>query len=129
MERPDELKEAVNLLKEFEKSDSHRIKTRTFSDAIDLLRDYVEESPDSSHLDFIENIRTSYTRILLQQLNSISQIEIEDWYNYFAPVSKVQSEVTKILSENPILKDGFTNFISIWKEEFLEFINQRANNK
>lgn len=129
MDRSDELKEAVNLLKKFEKSDSHTKRTRNFNYAIDLLNDYIEEIPDSSHLGYIRNIKTSYTKILLQQLNSISQIEIEDWYNYFASVSKVQSEVTKILSENPILKEGFTNFISIWKEEFLEFINQRANNK
>ena len=67
-ERPDEVKEAVNLLKEFEKSESHTKRTRNFNDGIDLLNDYVEENPDSPHLVFIENIKTSYTRKLLEQL-------------------------------------------------------------
>jgi len=128
-DRPDEIKEAVNLLKEFEKSDSHTKKTRNFLDAIDLLNDYIEENPDSSHLGYIRNIKTSYTKILLQQLNNISQIEIEDWVIYFTSVYNVKNEVTKILSENPILKEGYENFISIWKEEFIEFINQQANSK
>ena len=89
----------------------------------------MEENPDSPELVFIENIKTSYTRILLEQLNDIRQIEIEDWVNYFSSYFKVKSEVEKILSENPILKEGFKNFLSIWKEEFVEFISNLANGK
>ena len=121
-DQPDELKEAVRLLKEFEKSDSHTKRTRNFDDAIDLLNNYVEENPNSPDLVFIENIKTSYTRILLEQLNNIKQIEIEDWLNYFTSYLKVPSEAEKILSENPILKEGFKKFLLIWKEEFVEFI-------
>ena len=128
-ERPDELKEAVNLLKEFEKSDNHTKRTRNFDEAIDLLNNYVEENPDSPDLVFIENIKTTYTRILLKQLNNIREITIEDWLNYFSSYFKVKSEVKKILSENPILKEGYENFISIWKEEFVEFISNLVNGK
>jgi len=122
MERPDELKEAVKLFAEFEKSDSHTKRTRNFNDAIDLLNDYIEENPDSPDLVFIDNIKTAHTRILLEQLNNIKQIEIEDWLNYFISYLKVTSEAEKILSENPILKEGYETFLLIWKEEFVEFI-------
>lgn len=106
-ERPNELKEAVNLFAEFEKADSHTKRTRTFSDAIGLLTDYIEENPDSPELAFIENIKTSHTRILLQQLNDIRKIEINDWLHYtMLTILKVKDEVTKILSEDPILKEG-----------------------
>ena len=73
-DRPDELKEAVRLLKEFEKSDNHTKRTRYFIEAIDLLNNYVEENPNSPDLVFIKNIKTSYTRILLEQSNDIKQI-------------------------------------------------------
>ena len=121
-ERPDEVKEAVNLLKEFEKSESHTKRTRNFNDGIDLLNDYVEENPDSPHLVFIENIKTSYTRKLLEQLNNIKQIEIVDWVYYWALLLlKINSEVTKIVSEKPVLKEELENFLSIYREEILQY--------
>ena len=128
-ERPDELKEAVNLLKEFEKSDNHTKRTRNFDDAIDLLNNYVEENPNSPDLVFIKNIKTSYTRILLEQSNDIKQIEMGDWIRYWSSFLKVESEATKMLSENPILKEGYKKFISIWKEEFIEFVTNLPNRK
>jgi len=127
-ERPDELKEAMTLFTEFEKSDSHTKKTRTFSDAIDLLSDYVEENPDSPHLVFIENIRTSYTRILLQQLADIREIEISDWHNYYTLMTlKVEDEVTKILSEDPILKEGYQEFLSMWIHDVIAALKSLLN--
>ena len=128
-ERPDELKEAERLLKEFEKSDSHTKRTRNFDDAIDLLNNYVEENPNSPDLVFIKNIKTSYTRILLEQSNDIKQIEMGDWIRYWSSFLKVESEATKMLSENPILKEGYKKFISKWKEEFIEFVTNLPNRK
>lgn len=122
-----ELMEAENLLRQFERSITHEKRTRNFDYAINLLNDYVEENPSSSKLKYIENIKTSYTRILLEQLYEIKQIEIDDWFNYFISCLKVKSEVTKILSENPILKEGYEKFTSIWKEEVLEYLTNLPN--
>jgi hypothetical protein len=128
-DRPDELKEAVRLLKEFEKSDSHTKRTRNFDDTIDLLNNYVEENLNSPDLVFIKNIKSSYTRILLKQSIDIRQIEMGDWIRYWSSFLKVESEATKMLSENPILKEGYKKFISIWKEEFIEFVTNLPNRK
>ncbi len=127
-DRPDELKEARKLFAEFEKSNNHTIKTRTFSDAIDILNDYVEENADSPELAFIENIKKSYTRILLRQLNDMKEIEIHDWVNYTTlTILKVKDEVTTILSENPILEKGYDDFISIWNKEVLKYLTNLPN--
>ena len=126
--QPDELKEAVNLLREFEKPGSHKKKTRNFTDAIDILNDYVKENPESPHLDFIENIRTSYTRILLQQLADIREIEIDDWHNYYTLMTlKVEDEVTKILSEDPILIEGYQEFLSMWIHDVIAILKGLLN--
>ena len=90
----------------------------------------MEENPDSPDLVFIENIKTSYTRILIEQLNNIGEIEIEDWINYAILISlKVKSQVTKILSENPILKEGYKNFLSRCGEKVRELLSNLANGK
>ncbi|MCK4828850.1 hypothetical protein KA005_74690, partial [bacterium] len=104
-------------------------RTRNFNEAINLLNNYVEENPDSPDLVFIENIKTSYTRILLEQLNDIRQIELGDWIRYWSSFLKVESEATKMLSENPILKEGYKKFISICKEEFVEFVTNLPNSE
>ena len=79
---------------------------------LSILSDYVEENPGSPGLVCIENIKTSYTIKLLEQLNNISEIEVRDWFDYFILTTlKVTSEVTKLLSEKPILKERYGDFL------------------
>jgi hypothetical protein len=129
-DRPDELMEAVKSFKEFENSNSHAKKINNFKDAINLLDEYVEENPNSPHINFVENIKTSHARILLEQLNNIRDIEIDDWFNYFILITqKLKSEVEKISSENPILKKGYQDFVAIWRADVLEYLTKLENGK
>lgn len=122
---PKELREARTLFEEFERSNSHSKKVRCFEDAIQILSDYIQENPCSSNLQFIENIRFSYTRRLLEQLKNIGNVEMDVWFDYLSlTIFKVENETNQILLENPMLRQKYEEFKALWKDEFVKLVNQ-----
>lgn len=122
---PVEVKEAINLFKEFEKPGSHKKKARSFEAAVHILDIYIEDNPNSPHLAFIEKIKTSYTRALLRQLIDIGEIEIEDWSDYFVIIAlRVNNEAERILLEDSVLMEGYEDFKATWRDEAIRALKK-----
>ena len=124
LELPPELKEAVNLLARFEKEKDHSLRTRDFEDAIDILNDHLLDEPESPHKSFVEKIKLTYTRKLLEELPNMSGADIEIWFDYVRLfLLKVSKEVETNTEKDAQLRQNYKDFIGIWKDKVIRLLS------
>ena len=119
---PEELTKARNLFKEFENATTHKMRLRSFRNAIEALSDYEDEFPTSQHDAFIKNIKHAYTRSLLRVLSDVTTVEPDDWFEYLLVITKVKKEADNLRASEPDIETGYNRFIGIWKKAAIEAI-------
>ena len=125
---PEEIKEARDLLG-FEKENDHSLKTGAFGEAIHILDDYLAVEPETEHKDFIENIKRTYTRKLLEGLHGLLGADMETWFQYIhLLLVKAPNEVEFNIREHPQLDKDYQGFMEIWLDEVIKWANTRAQN-
>lgn len=60
-----EIREAIALFESWEKSINDSAAARRFTEAVQLLDDYLEAEPETPYRELIRNLKTSNTRSLL----------------------------------------------------------------
>lgn len=86
-----------------------------FTEAVQLLDDYLECEPESPHKQFIQNLKVSNTRRLLQQLAQIDKTDFALWLEYaLVALALVDREAESIMDANPGLKADFDAFRNVW---------------
>jgi hypothetical protein len=122
---PKNLTDAVDFLKSFEKANNHSKRTRSFEDAIENLNSYLEANPDTSNKVFIKNLKLTYTRILLEQLPSLSALDIEDWTRYLMLLMQTVANETEALAKEHLqLRVNKDAFIAIWIDEMIAMLQK-----
>ena len=74
-----EIREAIALFESWEKSINDYHCARRFTEAVQLLDDYLEAEPETPYRDFIRNLKTSNTRRLLQHLARVDRKDFAIW--------------------------------------------------
>ena len=115
---PPDLIEARKLLEAFEKSKDHSQRTRDFEDAVEILNGYLLDSQDSSHRVVVNNLKRAYTRKLLEELPSLSGLDLNDWFDYSKLLLlSVSNEVEELVKDHPNLRKNEQDFVNIWAED------------
>jgi hypothetical protein len=108
----------LDFLKSFEKSNDHSKRTRYFEDAIEILNNHLQDTPETLHKVFIENLKLTYTRKLLEQLPLLSTLDIDDWTKYLMLlIQSVPNETEALSKEHSQLRQNKEAFIAIWINE------------
>lgn len=118
-----DLEEINSLFKESERTLDPEQKIKKFKDAINQIKELLGGSatPDESIRLRLENIKSAYTRALLNALPSLMQIPLDVWIVYFIVlVSMVGPEVDVLLEKDPGLKAGYDEFIGLWIDTLRE---------
>ena len=119
-QRPKELSDAVELLKEFEKSDDYSRKENCFEEAMKIFEKYLSDPNISNNdKDWINNIKISYTRALLNQLPV--PIEKGIWYLLLL-IRFVSTEVKIITSQNTYLKEKYNELREYFKDDLKKLL-------
>ena len=100
---PQSLKEAEERLHESEKTTDHLRKINCFDEGVEILDDIIAFSEENDlNLQRAENLKISYTRSLINNLDRIKEIEIDLWFRFFITIFiKMQKETQNLTEENP----------------------------
>jgi hypothetical protein len=113
---PADIREAVDLLKVFERTEDYYAKPELFIEAMEILELHLKHNPGSEHCDYIRNIRKSYAKVFVRQLGQLPEDAFQDEIlNY----TQALNEVKNILDEKEDYEiySIFMEFIDMWKEE------------
>jgi hypothetical protein len=112
-----EIREAIALFEAWERDASDLHAAKGFTDAVQILDDYLECEPDSPHRPFIDNLRLANTRRLLQQLARVDRNDFSLWLEYaLAALAAVKNEAASVLAANPELQGELDSFLRVWGE-------------
>lgn len=112
-----EIKEAVELLEKYERGGATYADAKMFKDAIEGLGDYLDENPDSPHREFIQNVRTTYTRRMMQRLSKVNKADLNASLEHIIlVVHTVRAEADKLKALFPEMKLAWKALIGEWAE-------------
>jgi hypothetical protein len=123
-----EIREAVALFEAWERSVNDVHAARGFTEAVQILEDYLECEPDTPHRWFIQNLKLSNTRRLLQQLARVDKKDFSLWLEYaLAALSAVDKEVASVMAANPDLAKDLDAFKHVWGDVLADALRRVQN--
>lgn len=129
---PPQLKEAVNLFVQFERSNEHEKRVQFFGKAINILDTHLSENHESPHKEFVNNLKLAYTRKLLEQLSEGSRLPspTEDWFSYLWLMLKdCQTEIEVLTKRSPSLRQSYDNFIQMWGDDAVRVLEREIQKR
>ena len=125
-----EIREAIGLFEAWERDTGDVHAAKGFTEAVQVLEDYLECEPDSPHRRFIENLRLSNTRRLLQQLARIDKKDFSLWLEYaLAALAAVEREAASVIAADQALKGELDSFMRVWGEPLARQVGERLSKK
>ena len=122
-----EIRDAIALFEKWERAINDPASAQGFQQAIETLDDYLECEPDSPHKAFIQNLRISNTRRLLQLLARVEKKDFSVWFEYVVVVAAVvDREAESVMAAQPELRADYEAFIGVWKEALTDSSVRRS---
>src|SRR5688572_9159559 len=110
-----EIREAIVLFEAWEASLNDLGAAKGFTEAVQILDDFLECHPETPHRAFISNLKISNTRRLLRQLAQIDKRDFSLWLEYaISAVAAVSNEADSVMTAHPELKADFEGFLAVW---------------
>ena len=123
-----EIREAIALFESWERSINDLHAAKGFTEAVQILEDYLECEPDTPHRSFIQNLKLSNTRRLLQQLARVDRKDFSLWLEYaLAALSAVDKEVASVMAANPDLGKDLDAFKHVWGDVLADALRRVQN--
>lgn len=120
-----EIREAIALFESWEKSISDYAAARRFTEAVQLLDDYLEVEPRTPYREFIGNLKASNTRSLLRHLSHVDRKDFSLWLEYAMLVSSlVDKEAESLMAKQPELKKDYDAFLGVWGDTLREALKR-----
>lgn len=110
-----EIRQAIALFEAWEASINDLRAAKGFTEAVQILDDFLECEPETPHRAFIRNLKISNTRRLLRQLAQVDEGDFSLWIEYaISAVAAVSSEADCVMTAHPDLKADFESFRAVW---------------
>lgn len=121
-----DLAEARRLLEQAEAEKDPARKFAALEEGFEILEALAtERTISNAELNVIRNVRHSAIRRLLKQLTQMPEIDLGSWLDYVRLlVTRFDAEVHSALENDKSLKDGYSKFVSLWGEEFLDILQR-----
>lgn len=123
-----EIRAAIALFESWERSINELHAAKGFTEAAQILDHYLEAEPDSPHRGFIQNLRLSNTRRLLQQLARVDKKDFSLWLEYaLAALAAVENEAQSVMAAHPELRKDLDSFRQLWGEALAQALRRVPN--
>lgn len=123
MQLPPEMLEVRVQFEEAARATDPTKKCLALQKALDTMEFYEEDHPgmEASERKALTNLRQSHTRLLLGQLVTMPNMEIEIWFEYIMLfMLRLKNDVELALHEHPELRKNYDEFKEIYKKELTE---------
>ena len=118
---PEEIRDAIEMLETFDNLQEHGLRAGDYENAIEILNAYLTENPGSPHINFIKNIKLTYTRKLLEQLPKLHSLKFSEWLPYMMPlIYTARNEIDLVIERYPNLAKHYKKFLAIWMTELIK---------
>ena len=114
---PDEINDAISLLKKSENEDNIGVKIKLFTEGVEELSACVSEFPN--HQNVINRLKFAYARSMVNFLkNNKPDVDADSWFVLiFDFILKEKEIFKKIIIEGPEVKSYFEQeFLPLWAE-------------
>jgi hypothetical protein len=112
---PEEIIEARELLKEFEKAPG-LLRKSSFAEGIRILKDFLAEHLDSKFSERVNNLKHTYTKFLISRLGTTPFSNLDDWAKTLAwVVTEFSKDEIERFQTDPELKDHWDNFVYYYR--------------
>jgi len=102
------------LFEAWERSPNDVDAAKRFTEAVELLDDYLSVEPDSPHRGFVDNLKRANTRRLLERLSAVDRRDFGLWVEYAATaLGAVKLEVQAIVALQPDLRAKLEAFLKL----------------
>jgi hypothetical protein len=92
---------------------------------VQILDDFLDGEPETPHRKFIENLKISHTRRLLQQLAKVDKKDFSLWLEYaVSAVAAVSNEANSLMAADPGLKADYESFLKVWGSAVTEALQR-----
>ena len=109
-----EIAEAAALFEAWERSVNDVDAAKRFTEAVELLEDYLSGEPDSPHRAFVRNLKRANSRRLLERLSAVDRRDFGLWVEYAATaLAAVKPEVEELLAAQPELRTRLETFLKL----------------
>jgi len=113
---PHDVIEGRRLLENAIEQTDHGKRTMYFEEALNILDSYISDYPETPHKTFIETIKLTYTKKLLEGLSSIREPDIDIFFRYFEIFGrKVAKEFKANCEKFPNLKEEYNSYLDFFK--------------
>ena len=118
---PDDLKEAISLFEAYEKSRDHESRIRNFQGAVEAIDFFIEDNPNSPHLERAKNLKLSYARSLIRFIGQYTHSDEGYWVRYvFLVLFRLEDVKELAFQHDPDLKEPWERFLAVRKEQLKE---------
>ena len=112
-------KEILNVRTHFELFEKKRYPEKlrhilNVQKSLDVVNDYLEKDNQIELKEYLVNLKLTFTRCILEQLNSFHNINESDWIKILKVLIKLNSEITQIIKENNQLAQQYSIFIQLY---------------
>lgn len=108
MELPEEVKIAIDIFHQFEKSTDHLLRPKLFLEAFEILDDSLIDCDDVRIKEKISNLKYTYSKNLVQSLPITANIDTKIWSEYMTVMIKIMNTAT--IRDNPELENKLNSF-------------------
>lgn len=113
----------------FERAERERdpdLKARALDEALALIASHDPDEFSASERNLISNLRIAYTRRLLVQLVSLTNVSMDAWFDYLALLfGELKGEVELLIGEDPLLRENYERFIGLWGPEVADILRRQ----
>jgi hypothetical protein len=123
-----EIREAIALFESWERAVNDVRASKKFTEAMELLNDYLECEPESPHRQFVENLKIANTRSLLRKLAKVDKKDFELWLEYVLALAvTVESEAKALMRIDEGLKRDYDSFMGVWRDVLSDALARDKN--
>ena len=111
--RPQDIKYARKLLHKALNQKDHIRRAAHYEEAYEIIDEYIEDDNYSIHRNYLKNLRLTYTRKLIEGLDSVREKDVE--HNLICKYAqlfyvKMGKELQKISEEEPEIYKSFLSY-------------------